>query len=362
MPYRLEAAESIPDALRRVAAEELSSAMRLLDDDSAEGRDKRVHEARKSMKKLRALLRVARAALPPATYRHENVGIRDTGRLLSGLRASAAGLEAFEVLVSDAPATIEREAIAAARRRILQAYAQHTEVASAALPDAAAQLAGALGRVAEWEIAGSGWTLLRPGLRAIYARGRRAYKRAAKLRTTEALHDWRKQVKYLWYSVRLLEPCWPRPLKALAAELAVLGEVLGDDHDLAELEPLLSPPPPEGPLRDRDPSTAAVGASVTTGTEGCSSDQPAPTSAAAEGSPPNGPAATPHEEEAAPAGPVLALTRARREALQAQALRLGKRLYAERPARFTLRLGAYFNGWRRETRAERGASDPAEGK
>jgi len=45
----------------------------------------------------------------------------------------------------------------------------------------------------------------------------------------------RKQVKYLWYQVCILNPMWPKPLDILAEELSKLADYPSEDHDLAML-------------------------------------------------------------------------------------------------------------------------------
>ena len=109
--------------------------------------------------------------------------------------------------------------------------------------------------------------------------------------TDERRHEWRKRAKDLWYQSRLLGDAWPRAFKALAQEAHALADVLGDDHDLAVLV---------GRLR--------VGA----------------------------------REQATDDDEVLELVERRREELQREALRLGARLYAEKPRAFGRRLARYL--------------------
>src|SRR4030095_15633273 len=73
------------------------------------------------------------------------------------------------------------------------------------------------------------------GLKRVYKRGRYGFELARIERTTENLHEWRKQVKYLWYQVCVLNPMWPRPLDILSDELSRLSDYLSEDHDLALL-------------------------------------------------------------------------------------------------------------------------------
>ena len=46
-------------------------------------------------------------------------------------------------------------------------------------------------------------------MRQVYGRGRQALQAVNTSPSDTALHEWRKQVKYLRYQVRLLRPIWP---------------------------------------------------------------------------------------------------------------------------------------------------------
>ena len=80
------------------------------------------------------------------------------------------------------------------------------------------------------------------GLESIFKKGGKAGKCAASERSDVNFHEWRKRVKDLWYSIRLLTPAWPRVMAAFAAELNRLSDLLGDDHDLAMLREHLGNP------------------------------------------------------------------------------------------------------------------------
>jgi CHAD domain-containing protein len=69
----------------------------------------------------------------------------------------------------------------------------------------------------------------------MYGDGRAAYRAARKKPTVGNLHEWRKRVKDLWYSATILRSAWPAMMNELAAEAHVLSDLLGEDHDLAML-------------------------------------------------------------------------------------------------------------------------------
>lgn len=59
---------------------------------------------------------------------------------------------------------------------------------------------------------------------------------ASELPSTENLHNLRKAVKYLWNGMILIRPVWPSYIGYTIHNLDMLGDRLGKDHDLAELE------------------------------------------------------------------------------------------------------------------------------
>jgi CHAD domain-containing protein len=65
-----------------------------------------------------------------------------------------------------------------------------------------------------------------------------------------AFHDWRKRTKYLGYQLRLLQPGWPKLIKAQRRAVKALQGLLGEDHDLAVLTDLLAELRPQGPTAD----------------------------------------------------------------------------------------------------------------
>ena len=65
--------------------------------------------------------------------------------------------------------------------------------------------------------------------------GRRALPTARLRATDSALHEWRKQVKYLRYALEILAPMRAKRLARLARQAEQLTDSLGEAHDLAVL-------------------------------------------------------------------------------------------------------------------------------
>ena len=299
MTYRLRDEDAPSAGLRRSAQEELDDAMRHLTEGLDADPVVAVHEARKSVKKLRALLRLARRELGEETYARENAALRDAGRRLSETRDADVLLQTFDGLADRAVGHLPQTALTRIRGAL---RGRRRRASPATLRRLAGAVAGELAvirdRSAEWHLERDDWRLVARGLGRAYARGAAALPRTGSAPTVEELHDWRKRVKDLWYHTRLLKPIWPGVLEATAEEAHQLSELLGDDHDLAMLRERLT----------TDPAFT----------------------------------------EALPADlePLIELIDARRAELLEQARLLGRRLYAEKPKAFERRMRRYWNAWR----------------
>jgi CHAD domain-containing protein len=240
VPFRLALGEPVDKGLRCIVKEEIESAIAHLrkDDDSLRGDG--IHEARKSIKKTRAIVRLLMPGLGAAGFR-DNRALRDAGRALSKLRDAAALIETVEVL-SDRyfadPAMEQLSVVRSALRRNLEDTVRSEDIRTV-IGGAVAALKTVRKRVSKWQIAGGGFAAIAPGLDATYRRGRKRLRQAEADPTSENLHDLRKRIKDHWYHVRLLDGPWRLTLNGGFAsrdkELRELQEWLGDDHNLTVL-------------------------------------------------------------------------------------------------------------------------------
>jgi CHAD domain-containing protein len=89
-------------------------------------------------------------------------------------------------------------------------------------------------RASRWPARG-GWSVLSRGLERVYRSGRDSYRAVRREASNENLHECRKQAKYLWHQLQVLEAVRPRRMKRLERRAHALANHLGDDHDLAVL-------------------------------------------------------------------------------------------------------------------------------
>jgi CHAD domain-containing protein len=76
----------------------------------------------------------------------------------------------------------------------------------------------------------------RLGMKNIYRKGRIACTDAKRRRSTEQLHEWRKQAKYLSNEATLMGKWFGRRLKKIRSRSQKLSTLLGEDHDLVLLK------------------------------------------------------------------------------------------------------------------------------
>ena len=236
MNFSLSPDETPEVSLRRIVLEQIDGAITQL--GCSNDLNEEIHESRKHFKRIRAVLRLARGALPGKTYRRENTFYRDQGRILSPVRDSAVYIETFDRLrgrygarMTGSSFTRLRHALERSHLTLLNNLAREPQQLTAIVDS----LHDARSRVDDWSFREGKFAPFAPGLQRTYARGRAELRVACKRPTTENFHAFRKRVKYLWYHMQILRPVWPGPVGALARECDRLADRLGDEHDLAML-------------------------------------------------------------------------------------------------------------------------------
>jgi CHAD domain-containing protein len=300
MAFRLKSGESLRKGIARLARKLMDEALEHLTGSADGTRDLSVHEARKCFKKIWALLRLVRPAIGKNAFREENTTFRDAGRPLTEVRDAKALVEALDALAKHFGNRVSRRPLGGVRKELL---AHQREVRrrvldeQGALAAVAAAVREARGRVDGWADVPDKWSSVGPGLKQVYRAARRAFAEAAADPEVEKLHEWRKQTKYLRYQLEMLSPLWPEVLEELAGQADRLGELLGQDHDLAVLRAMLTGDP------ERFGGTGTLEL-------------------------------------------LLPLLDRRRAELQQEAESLGRRFFLDRPRDLARRLKGYWKAWR----------------
>lgn len=234
MGFSFSQRSKVGSQVRKIAAEQIEAS--IADIGAAGNFDDTVHELRRRCKKIRGLLRLVR--LHFADFHVENAAFRDAADTLSAARDAAVMLDTFEAVLKDDAARSLPAETGNRLRRALEDNVRRVsrEQDRAGLLDAFSEaMVAARLRVAHWRFDASGFALIEPGLRDIYARMRNRLRAAEKGGEDDVFHDWRKDTKSHWFHVSLLKDCAPDRLGARKDQLDTLGEYLGDHHNLAVL-------------------------------------------------------------------------------------------------------------------------------
>jgi CHAD domain-containing protein len=233
---RLRREERATEAVRRIVRREARKALdglppRRLPKDAA------LHDARKRIKKARAALRLVRKPLGDDAYRRENEELRDAARPLSAVRDAKILVEAFDRVAG--PGSRSRGSALASARELLvagQLRARRRLLgAKSPLKPARRALKSVRKRARGWKLGSRSWRALGAGLDRVYRAGRSQLALTRRRPTDENLHELRKQAKYLWQQLEILQPIGPSTIRTLARRAHELSSRLGEDHDLAVL-------------------------------------------------------------------------------------------------------------------------------
>ena len=236
--FRLREGERVPDGIERIASGQLDLSIERLDGHTDEDLGTAVHEARKSFKRLRATVRLARDVLGDDVYRRENIAFRDAGRRLAGTRDNQVVLETLDALSERHPSEAPQAGFVGFRETLAleHAAAQRRLRDGDAVAAVLSELHQARARVPAWPLQHEALDALAPGFKRIYRRGRGAYRTARREPSSENLHELRKRVKDLWYAAQIVRPASPKRMKRLARAAHELSDLIGEEHDLAILE------------------------------------------------------------------------------------------------------------------------------
>jgi CHAD domain-containing protein len=237
--WQFRKGEALDASFRRVAGEEIARirvALTSQDIDRAQA----IHQARRSFKRLRALLRLAKPGLG-ASFAREDRRWRDAGRLLASSRDATVLLQTFDQVVEGCGDGVDPAMMATWRSRL----------AAMSKPQKEGEVRKKMRRVvagldeAEERLSGLSWPQTKPelrqGLKECQARLKRCWKDARSEPKPTRLHAWRKRIKDYTAQVSLVRAALPHELKGFRAASRDVGDILGEEHDLSLLkEKLLS--------------------------------------------------------------------------------------------------------------------------
>lgn len=279
---------SIHDLLRQAALLHLERAVELLSIAGPIAPDS-IHESRKAVKRIRAVLQLVRGDLGPR-FDDWNHRLRTVNRRLSSTRDVDVCLATIQDWEETRPEW-QRQVLQRFQADLMSQRLRAEEDLSVRLRDSLVEELGIVmqGMMA-WRSETPDFELIRPAVRDMVRRARRMLDRLDERSRSDKIHSLRKIVKLRLYWLEFLQPIWPRGMRTEIQLVDELSSRLGKYHDLVVFAERLGNTAVEG-------ETSAV-----------------------------------RDRER-----LLKLLRCRQRKLAAQGLKLARRLFAEHPKAYTRR-------------------------
>lgn len=239
MPFRIDPKKPFDDEIRRAGLELIDDTITILREQPS-GSHEAVHEARKRLKRHRALYRLVRKVASDFA-REENIRFRDIARSLAFARDATALVETAEYLEAFALSDTQGEAL----RSITAMLRERRDEAldhEAGLDEAiAAAIVGCktgrerLEALSLPDDLKKTSKLVRTGWAKQRAKARQALSSCREQADVEHFHDLRKAGQTYWMHLGLMRRLWPSAMRAKRADTKRLVDILGHEHDLSIL-------------------------------------------------------------------------------------------------------------------------------
>ena len=201
-----------------------------------------VHNIRRTIKKIRALLLLIRDEIGYSSYLRESGFYRDIGRQLSECR----NLDVFCKVAMDLDQQFILDLKYSCLQHLIPKIKNQKEASLNQLvrpggffSEINQKLAIARSNIENARIQGDSFVVLMKGLKNSYKKSRKALAVCLDDPTKNNAHKLRKALKSMWYQIRIFKPVYPLICKAYAKSLRSTTETLGELNDYAEFRTYL---------------------------------------------------------------------------------------------------------------------------
>jgi CHAD domain-containing protein len=169
------------------------------------------------------------------SFQLENSFYRDAGRKLSDLRDSSVLINTFDKLLKNSELEMSNYDFSIFRSFLVEKHKTISAAKSkksAVINSLSTDLILARSRVFDYPLSGDNFKIVKKNLQRTFEQGQIIMYAVFSEAIKENVHEWRKRVKDLWYSMRILSNLWPEIMNPLVAMLQKLSDSLGDANDL----------------------------------------------------------------------------------------------------------------------------------
>jgi CHAD domain-containing protein len=238
MLYSLKPGKPLINSVREIGAEHSVGILSYLSGNVSQG--EKIHQARKAIKRLRALLGLIRPAISNSDYRTSQEDLKNVARSVAGLRDAQAMLGTVTKIGLHDPTLGAGSVAKALRARLEEQCKSGGHNVSRSVRTAARKTVKKVGEAFEQlTMSGENFQPIARSLENNYRDTLQAFAYALECEEDEAFHEWRKRVQRHWRYLQLLEASWPKGIQPHIVLAHELAETLGEDHDYFVLATLV---------------------------------------------------------------------------------------------------------------------------
>ena len=239
MGFRLKSGQSVSNEIRRIVLQQLDRATSELTSIGDPESDEAIHDARRRVKKIRAIIRLVRPVLDKE--HRADPALRQVSKLLAPVADGQGVIDTLNQMIKRYRRELPPKMAEAIRSDLVDRGRRIDTQASkeGVLEKAQMTLRAERQRVKKWKISADGFRAVAPGLKASVRRARGAMVDAWLHPTASHHHTWRRHVKNHWFHVRLLGARCGYRLQSYQRQLEALDGILGEYHNLVLLHEVL---------------------------------------------------------------------------------------------------------------------------
>lgn len=188
-----------------------------------------IHHARTYIKKVRSIIQIASPALPRALRGKLQGQLKQAACRMAPLRDSEVRLQTLDLLLKRFREPFGQ--FSAIRNGFADVARQQRVNGAKQIPRVIGFLRKTLASVPDWPMDELRPRDLHRRIKGTYRRGRTLLDLCRSTKDPEDFHRWRKQVKQLWYQLRITAPHWPGDARELIEASGEIGHYAGIERD-----------------------------------------------------------------------------------------------------------------------------------
>ena len=204
-----------------------------------EDRHRLIHDIRRSINRVRAVLRLIRDEIGYSHYFRENRFYRDLARRMAPVRDSYVLFQTLNSLEARHTDLLPANDLTYLKERLtfrIEEDLTNFQGTSGGFESILLELSIAGERTHQYCQIRDGFNSVSKGLERVYKKGRKHQSAVRNQFNMDLFHEYRKNTKYLQFQTELIQPIFPKIIRAYSGTLAKHSELLGHIRDYDRLD------------------------------------------------------------------------------------------------------------------------------